>query len=42
MNVRFYLDPRTGDPHIYHHGVTETEVEEVLKRTGEDRPGKEG
>lgn len=42
MNIRFYLDPETGQPHIYRHGVNEQEVEEVLKRTGEDRPGQEG
>jgi hypothetical protein len=42
MNIRFYLDPETGQPHIYNHGVNETEVVEVLSRTGEDRPGQEG
>jgi hypothetical protein len=42
MNIRFYLDPGTGQPHIYNHRVNEKEVEEVLGRTGEDKPGKEG
>ena len=42
VNVRFYLDPATGQPHIYHHGVQEEEVEEVLANAGEDRPGREG
>jgi len=42
MNIRFYLEPRTGQPDIYKHGVNENEVEQVLERTGEDRPGKEG
>ena len=42
MNIRFYLDPETGEPHIYNHGVTEDEVEEVIRRPGEDRPGREG
>jgi hypothetical protein len=42
MNVRFYLDPETGEPHIYRHDVHETEVEQVLRRAGEDRPGREG
>lgn len=42
MRVRFYLDPRTGQPHIYGHGVSESEVEEILTRPGEDRPGVEG
>ena len=44
MNVRFYLDPETGEPHIYNHGVSkdEVEVEDVLRAPGEDRPGREG
>jgi Domain of unknown function (DUF4258) len=42
MNVRFYLDPVTGEPHIYNHGVSEEEVEDVLRAPGEDRPGREG
>jgi hypothetical protein len=36
MEVRYYLDPDTGQPHIYDHGVTEQEVEEVLRGRGED------
>jgi hypothetical protein len=42
MKIRFYLDPQTGEPHIYKHGVKEIEVKQVLTRTGEDRPGREG
>ena len=42
MNLRFYLDPETGEPHIYNHGVTEDEVADVLRTPGEDRPGREG
>ena len=42
MNIRFYIDPETGMLHIYHHDVSESEVEEVLLRPGEDRPGQEG
>jgi hypothetical protein len=42
MRVRFYCDPETEEPHIYGHGVTEDEVEEVLYRPGEDRPGHNG
>lgn len=41
MNIRFYRDPATGEPHIYNHGVTEDEVEEVIRRPGEDRLGRE-
>ena len=42
MNVRFYVDPETGEPHIHEHGVEEKEVVDVLSSTGEDRPGREG
>jgi hypothetical protein len=42
MNLRFYYDPATGEPHIYNHRVTEEEVEDVLRRPGEDRLGREG
>ena len=42
MDISFYLDCATGQPHIYHHGVQEEEVEEVLANAGEDRPGREG
>ena len=42
MYVRFYIDRQTGLPHIYKHGVDEQEVEDVLLRPGEDRPGQEG
>jgi hypothetical protein len=42
MNLRFYCDPATGEPHIYNHGVTEEEVEEIIRRPSEDRRGREG
>jgi hypothetical protein len=42
MDIRFYRDPATGEPHIYNHSVTEEEVEDVLRRSGEDRLGREG
>lgn len=42
MNVRYYVDPATGQPHIYRHRVSEDEVGQVLDRPGEDRPGREG
>jgi hypothetical protein len=35
MDLRFYLDPETGEPHIYNHGVTEDEVEDVLRTPGD-------
>ena len=42
MNIRFYIDPETGLPHVYNHEVDENEVEDVLRGSGEDRPGREG
>ncbi len=42
MNIRFYLDPETQQPHIYGHAVNENEVADVLTNPGEDRPGREG
>lgn len=30
MQLRFYIDPENGAPHIYGHDVSEAEVEEVL------------
>lgn len=42
MDIRFYIDPDTGEPHIHGHNVSENEVEEVLQNPGEDRPGHEG
>lgn len=40
MDVRYYTNPVTGQPHIYDHGVTEAEVEEVLGRRGGDLPAR--
>ena len=40
--IRFYLDPDTGLPHIYGHGVTEADVERVLRGPGEDGPSSGG
>lgn len=42
MKIRFYIDAQTGQPHIYHHSVSETEIEDILRNAGEDRPGAEG
>ncbi len=42
MNIRFYRDPETGQLHIYKNGVDENEVEDVLRKASEDRPGREG
>ena len=40
--LRFFIDPATGEPHIAGHDVTEEEVEDVLVKPLEDRPGSEG
>ena len=42
VELRFFVDPSTGQPHIHGHAVTEAEVEDVLNRPIEDRPGAEG
>jgi hypothetical protein len=42
VEIRYYIDPETGLPHIYRHGVDERDVEDVLRRPLEDRPGREG
>jgi len=40
--MRFYLDPDSGLPHIYQHGVREDEVEQILRGKGEDVAAKDG
>jgi hypothetical protein len=40
VDLRFYCDPETGEPHIYRHGVTEVEVEEVLASAADDFAGR--
>jgi hypothetical protein len=42
VDVRDYVDPQTEQPHIYRHAVAEAEVEDVLRRPMEDRPGRGG
>jgi hypothetical protein len=37
--LRFFVDPETGVPHIWSHGVDENEVEAILREPGEDRQG---
>src|ERR1700722_1429242 len=39
MELRFWTDAETGLPHIFDHGVTEDEVEQVLSRPGEEHAG---
>lgn len=42
MQIRFYIDRDSGQPHIYGHHVDESEVHDILLKSGEDRPGREG
>jgi hypothetical protein len=42
VDLRFYIDPETGEPHIYRHGVSEREVEEVMRWRDDDLPGRSG
>jgi hypothetical protein len=42
MEVRYFLDPETDQLHIYGHGITEAEVEEILRGSGEDLPAARG
>ena len=42
MEIRYYIEPESGEPHIYRHDVSEAEVEDILTRPMEDRPGTEG
>jgi len=42
VEIRFYIDPETDEPHIFDHDVTEDEVVEVLRRAVEDRAGDDG
>jgi hypothetical protein len=41
VKLRYYIDPESGQPHIYRHDVSEEEVEAVLARPLEDRVGNE-
>jgi hypothetical protein len=41
MELRFWNDPETGQPHIYVHGVTEDEVRQVLSRPGKEFRGRD-
>jgi hypothetical protein len=39
MEIRFYNDPETGQPHTFGHGVTEDEIRQVMRASGDDYPG---
>ena len=40
MDLRFYVDPETGVPHIYEHGVSEDEVYQVLENPADEFGGR--
>jgi hypothetical protein len=42
MQVRFYIDPGTGLPHIYNHDVDEEEVLDILEGPSLRLHGKQG
>jgi len=42
VDVRFYVDPVTREPHFRRHGVMQAEVLQALKARDEDRPGAPG
>ena len=42
LQVRHYVDPQTELPRIYRYDVSELEVEQVLERPAEERPGDQG
>jgi hypothetical protein len=39
VQIRFYLDPESEEPHIHQHGVEEHEVAEVFENLLEDGGG---
>jgi len=41
LDARYDIDPGTGQPLIHNHAVNGREVEDVLGRPIEDRPGRE-
>ncbi|MBL8875082.1 MAG: hypothetical protein JNM86_04720 [Phycisphaerae bacterium] len=42
MQIRFYIDPETGRPHVENHGVTVDECVQVLGNASQDFPGVNG
>ena len=41
MRVRYFIDPATRLPHIYEHGVSEQEVEDILSKPLQDIRGRD-
>ena len=40
VDLRFYFDPQTGEPHIYRHGVSEEEVHQVMENPADEFGGR--
>lgn len=40
MQIRYFRDADTGLPHIFGHGVSDAEVDDVLRRPLENLPGR--
>lgn len=41
MDIRYYIDRDTGEPHIHAHSVSASEAEDVLRRPLEETAGRE-
>ncbi len=41
MRIRYYIDPATGLPHIYGHGIAEHEVEDIFSNPIQDLRGRD-
>ena len=42
MYVRFHIDPGTAEPHVYAHGVAESEALEISHTSSDRGPAKRG
>jgi len=41
VRIRYFIDPATRLPHIYEHGVSEREVEDILRKPLQDIRGRD-
>jgi hypothetical protein len=41
VRIRYFIDPATRLPHIYEHGVSEREVEDILSKPLQDIRGRD-
>jgi hypothetical protein len=40
VDLRFFIDPETGEPHVYEHRVSEEEVHEILESPADEFGGR--